>query len=98
MPSALPGLAPSLRNEQINNSLFKWLLLKTASRLILSISPATLRVHGIYLRISRSAKGTEEVSKDLLAATHMNCPCAGTQIEHFMSLWNQLVLLLKGFQ
>lgn len=77
MPSTLPGLAPSLWNEQINNSLFKWLLLKTASRLTLSISPATPRVYGIYLCISHSAKGMEEVSKDLLAATYINCPCAG---------------------
>lgn len=48
-----------------------------ASRFTLSISPATLRVYGIHLCISRSVKGTEEVSKDLLAATYINCPCDG---------------------
>lgn len=45
----------------------------------------------------------EEVSKDLLAATYINCPCAGNPDKWYPdrtlhSLWNQLVLLLKGFQ
>lgn len=66
------------------------------------LSGSSLRVSGIYVWTSLSAQGTEEVSKDLLAALYANCPCysdpdSGTQIENLISFWNQPVLL-EGFQ
>lgn len=71
----LQGLALSLCNERINNPLFKWLLLKTASWLTPSISLATLSGYMEFTYVFLCLPNELKVSKDLLATTYINCPC-----------------------